>query len=147
MAACTFLFTLSFLFTTPRRARPHSPFGGFLMKDLILLGAALYTTGEALDASRLPHSRPDVMTTATRRESAGHLVEKSIEPREDQRDARVATHRRVGDARTSRVGLASRGSTGRWSGSWTATNDGNRAIPCPAAHAATWLAVVLARIA
>jgi hypothetical protein len=31
---------------------PQNPAGGFLMKDLILLGAALYTAGEALQASQ-----------------------------------------------------------------------------------------------
>jgi hypothetical protein len=37
--------TLSFLVTTP-----NAPIG-FLMKDVILLGAALYTAGEALAAA------------------------------------------------------------------------------------------------
>lgn len=51
IAAATFLVTLSFLVTTPGALAPESPIGGFLMKDLILLGAALYTAGEALEAS------------------------------------------------------------------------------------------------
>ncbi|HET9001214.1 MAG TPA: DUF417 family protein [bacterium] len=46
-----FLTTLSFLFTTPGALTPGSDVGGFLMKDLVLLGAAIYTTGEALLAS------------------------------------------------------------------------------------------------
>ncbi|HEY4176424.1 MAG TPA: DUF417 family protein [Kofleriaceae bacterium] len=50
LATGTFIITLSFLFTTPGAFSPVSPIGGFLMKDLILLGAALYTAGEALDA-------------------------------------------------------------------------------------------------
>jgi len=50
LAACTFLVTLSFLVTTPGVFAPSNPFGGFLMKDIVLLGAALYTAAEALDA-------------------------------------------------------------------------------------------------
>ena len=46
-AALTFLFTFSFLFTTPN-VSPE--LGGFLMKDLILFGAALWSAGEALHA-------------------------------------------------------------------------------------------------
>jgi len=52
IAAVTFVVTLSFLATTPGALSPTSPIGGFLMKDLILLGAALYTAGEALGAVR-----------------------------------------------------------------------------------------------
>ena len=47
IASATFVVTLSFLFTTPDALSPSNPLGGFLMKDLILLGAALYTAGEA----------------------------------------------------------------------------------------------------
>jgi uncharacterized membrane protein YkgB len=50
-ASVTFLVTLSFLFTTPGVTAPTNPMGGFLMKDLILLGAALFTAGEALSAA------------------------------------------------------------------------------------------------
>jgi uncharacterized membrane protein YkgB len=50
LAACTFLVTLSFLVTTPGVFAPTNPFGGFLMKDVVFLGAALYTAAEALDA-------------------------------------------------------------------------------------------------
>ena len=42
--------TLSFLFTTPG-LDPQSSDAGFLLKDLTLLGAALWTAGEALGAS------------------------------------------------------------------------------------------------
>lgn len=52
-----FLVTLSFLFTTPGVLKPPSETGGFLMKDLFLLGAALYTAAEALLASSTPHRR------------------------------------------------------------------------------------------
>jgi uncharacterized membrane protein YkgB len=47
VASFTFLVTLSFLFTTPGATAPESPIGGFLMKDVVLLGASLYTAGEA----------------------------------------------------------------------------------------------------
>jgi len=43
-----FLFTLSFLVTTPHVGES----AGFLLKDLTLLGAALWTAGEAFDADR-----------------------------------------------------------------------------------------------
>lgn len=48
MASGMFVVTLSFLFTTPDVFAPTSPWGGFLMKDLILLGAALFTASESL---------------------------------------------------------------------------------------------------
>jgi reactive chlorine resistance protein C len=44
-------WTLSFLITTPGALSPTSPLGGFLLKDVILLGAALYTAAEALEAA------------------------------------------------------------------------------------------------
>jgi uncharacterized membrane protein YkgB len=50
LAACTFLVTLSFLVTTRGVFAPTNPLGGFLMKDVVLLGAALYTAAEALEA-------------------------------------------------------------------------------------------------
>jgi reactive chlorine resistance protein C len=43
-----FLVTLSFLVTTPGALSPTSPFQQFLLKDLVLLGAALLTAAEAL---------------------------------------------------------------------------------------------------
>jgi uncharacterized membrane protein YkgB len=52
IAAGTFVVTLSFLITTPGILAPTNPMGGFVMKDLILLGAALYTAAEALSAAR-----------------------------------------------------------------------------------------------
>jgi uncharacterized membrane protein YkgB len=48
LAVGTFLITLSFLFTTPNQS-PDAQ--GFLMKDFFLLGAAVWSTGEALVAS------------------------------------------------------------------------------------------------
>jgi uncharacterized membrane protein YkgB len=47
-ASGIFLITLSFLVTTPGVLEPTNPSGGFLMKDILLLGAALFTAGEAL---------------------------------------------------------------------------------------------------
>ncbi len=51
-AVVIFVTTLSFLFTTPGALAPGSAAGGFLMKDVILLGAAIFTAGEALRASK-----------------------------------------------------------------------------------------------
>lgn len=51
-AVVIFVTTLSFLFTTPGALAPGSDAGGFLMKDIILLGAAIFTSGEALLASK-----------------------------------------------------------------------------------------------
>lgn len=51
IAALTFLVTLSFLITTPGVWQPENPFGGFLMKDVLLLGAALASAAEALKAA------------------------------------------------------------------------------------------------
>jgi uncharacterized membrane protein YkgB len=50
-AAGMFVVTLSFLVTTPGVFEPTSPWGGFLMKDIVLLGAALFTSAEALGAA------------------------------------------------------------------------------------------------
>ena len=47
-AAGMFLITLSFIFTTPNLGEG----AGFLLKDLTLLGAALWTAGEAFGAAR-----------------------------------------------------------------------------------------------
>lgn len=60
LAVGMFLVTLSFLFSTPGVIEPSLGFpaltflpGQMLIKDLILLGAAIWTTGEALRASNL----------------------------------------------------------------------------------------------
>lgn len=50
-AAAMFVVTLSFLVTTPGVLEPTSETGGFLMKDLFLLGAALFTGAESLLAA------------------------------------------------------------------------------------------------
>lgn len=49
-AAFALLNTLSFLFTTPG-LDPQSPDAGFIVKDITLLGAALWTAAEALTAA------------------------------------------------------------------------------------------------
>ena len=51
-ASATFLITLSFLVSTPGILEAGNPAGGFILKDCILLGAALDTAGEALLAAR-----------------------------------------------------------------------------------------------
>ena len=48
----TFLTTLSFLFTTPGALSPQNPANGFLMKDVVLLGACIATAAEAHKAAR-----------------------------------------------------------------------------------------------
>jgi reactive chlorine resistance protein C len=50
VARSMFLVTLSFLVTTPGALSPMSPFQQFLLKDLVLLGTALFTAAEALSA-------------------------------------------------------------------------------------------------
>lgn len=59
LAVGMFLTTLSFLFSTPGVIEPSLGFpalsaapGQFLIKDVVLLGAALWTLGEALRAAR-----------------------------------------------------------------------------------------------
>jgi uncharacterized membrane protein YkgB len=52
IATGTFLTTLSFLVTTPGVLAPDNPWGGFLLKDIILLGASLITAAEALQAAQ-----------------------------------------------------------------------------------------------
>jgi len=48
----TFLTTLSFLFSTPGALSPMHPAWGFLVKDVVLLGACVATAGEALRAAQ-----------------------------------------------------------------------------------------------
>jgi len=59
LAVGMFLTTLTFLFSTPGVIEPSLGFpalsavpGQFLIKDVVLLGTALWTTGEALRAAR-----------------------------------------------------------------------------------------------
>ncbi len=64
-AALMFLITLSLLFSTPGVIAPGYSFpvlsanvGQFVCKDLVLLGASIWTSGEALLASRLQKPLP-----------------------------------------------------------------------------------------
>ena len=50
LAVGTFLTTLSFLFSTPGALSPMHPAHGFLLKDVVLLGAAVALGVEALRA-------------------------------------------------------------------------------------------------
>lgn len=58
LAVLTFLTTLTFLFSLPGWERSLGGFpalsgsGGFLLKDTVLLGAALFTLGDSLAGSR-----------------------------------------------------------------------------------------------
>jgi uncharacterized membrane protein YkgB len=52
LGAVIFLTTLSFLFSTPGALSLKHPAGGFLMKDVVLLGACVATAAEALRAAR-----------------------------------------------------------------------------------------------
>ncbi|HKS29801.1 MAG TPA: DUF417 family protein [Pyrinomonadaceae bacterium] len=58
IAVLTFLTTLTFLFSLPGWERSLGGFpalsgsGGFLLKDAVLLGASMWSLGEALKASR-----------------------------------------------------------------------------------------------
>ena len=57
MAALALCVTLSFLVSTPGLV-PTSTDAGFLIKDITLLGAALWTAGEALRASFAARGQP-----------------------------------------------------------------------------------------
>ena len=58
LAVLTFLTTLTFLFSLPGWEKSLGGFpalsgsGGFLLKDIVLLGAALFTLGDSLTASK-----------------------------------------------------------------------------------------------
>ena len=49
-AAVVFAVTLSFLVTTPGALGTRGPLSGFLLKDIMFLGGALVTAGEAFSA-------------------------------------------------------------------------------------------------
>ena len=58
LAVCTFLATLTFLFSLPGWEKSLGGFpalsgaGGFLLKDIVLLGAALFTLGDSLTGNK-----------------------------------------------------------------------------------------------
>jgi len=51
LAIATFVTTLSFLFSTPGALSPAHPAHGFLLKDVVLLGAAVALAAEAMRAA------------------------------------------------------------------------------------------------
>jgi uncharacterized membrane protein YkgB len=57
LGAVTFLTTLSFLFSTPGALSLKHPAGGFLVKDVVLLGACIATGAEAARAARARRPR------------------------------------------------------------------------------------------
>jgi uncharacterized membrane protein YkgB len=62
-----FLTTLSFLFSTPGALSLKHPAGGFLLKDIVLLGACVVTGAEALRAAgRARAARPHARSVALR---------------------------------------------------------------------------------
>jgi len=70
-AILTFLTTLTFIVSTPGVMEEGLSFpflsaspGQFLIKDLVLLGAALWTTGEALAATQKQNISYDSFETA-----------------------------------------------------------------------------------
>jgi reactive chlorine resistance protein C len=71
-AVAMFTTTLSFLATTPDVWVHVDGFvvpnetGAFLVKDVFLLGAALWTASEALDAARLVHRTPSTVKISER---------------------------------------------------------------------------------
>lgn len=62
LATGTFLTTLSFLGTTPGLLAPGNDGGGFILKDLVLLGAALHAAGTSALAARAPSAAPAAAT-------------------------------------------------------------------------------------
>ena len=57
LATGTFLTTLSFLVSTPGLLAPGNDGAGFILKDLVLLGAALHVAGTSALAARTPTSQ------------------------------------------------------------------------------------------
>src|SRR5215468_459774 len=64
VATGTFLTTLSFLVTTPGLLAPGNDGGGFMLKDLVLLGAALHVAGTSAVAVRSSSSGPEALPAA-----------------------------------------------------------------------------------
>ena len=58
LATGTFLTTLSFLVTTPGLLAPGNDGGGFILKDVVLLGAALHAAGTSALAARASSTAP-----------------------------------------------------------------------------------------
>jgi uncharacterized membrane protein YkgB len=72
LAVVLFVGTLSFLFTTPGVVKSYAAGvpvlsaqpGQFLLKDLVLIGVALWTLGESLDAARLTRAEGPARSVA-----------------------------------------------------------------------------------
>ena len=58
LATGTFLTTLSFLASTPGLLAPGNDGGGFILKDLVLLGAAVHVAGTSILALRASGAEP-----------------------------------------------------------------------------------------
>ncbi len=58
LATGTFLTTLSFLATTPGILAPGNEGGGFILKDLVLLGAAIHAAGTSTLVARATAAAP-----------------------------------------------------------------------------------------
>jgi uncharacterized membrane protein YkgB len=67
LATGTFLTTLSFLASTPGLLAPGNEGGGFILKDLVLLGAALQVAGTSILAIRPTEAAARAMTAAATR--------------------------------------------------------------------------------
>ena len=67
LATGTFLTTLSFLASTPGLLAPGNEGGGFILKDLVLLGAALQVAGTSILAIRPTEAGARAMTAVATR--------------------------------------------------------------------------------
>ena len=67
LATGTFLTTLSFLASTPGLLAPGNEGGGFILKDLVLLGAALHVAGTSILAIRPTEAGARAMPAAATR--------------------------------------------------------------------------------
>jgi reactive chlorine resistance protein C len=61
LATGTFVTTLSFLASTPGLIAPGNDGAGFILKDLVLLGAALHVAGASAVAVRAASSSPEAV--------------------------------------------------------------------------------------
>ncbi len=64
VATGTFLTTLSFLASTPGLLAPDNDGAGFILKDVVLLGAALHVAGTSILALRAPRRQSPTVTAA-----------------------------------------------------------------------------------
>ena len=64
LATGTFVVTLSFLASTPGLLAPGSDGAGFILKDVVLLGAALHVAGTSALAARSRDAAPTAFPAA-----------------------------------------------------------------------------------